>query len=74
MIFWSSLRSRLEHIARDHWNCRGWNLMSARTTCTVACSSDFRIWLIFACRPEAVLIVAISHARRRPLYWLERLT
>ena len=33
----------------------------------------FPYLVIFACRPQEVLIVAISHARRRPLYWLERL-
>jgi hypothetical protein len=33
----------------------------------------FPYLVIFACRPEEVLIVAISHARRRPHYWLERL-
>lgn len=29
--------------------------------------------VIFAFRPEDVAVVAISHARRRPFYWLERL-
>jgi hypothetical protein len=33
----------------------------------------FPYLVIFAFRPDEVLIVAISHARRRPLYWLERL-
>jgi plasmid stabilization system protein ParE len=28
---------------------------------------------IFANRPEELLIVAVAHVRRRPLYWLERL-
>jgi len=28
---------------------------------------------IFVCRPDETLVVAISHARRRPLYWAERL-
>ncbi|HVC92425.1 MAG TPA: type II toxin-antitoxin system RelE/ParE family toxin [Pirellulales bacterium] len=30
--------------------------------------------LIFMHRPPEVVVVAISHARRRPMYWLERLT
>ena len=34
----------------------------------------FPYLVIFACRPEEVLVAAVSHARRRPLYWLERLT
>ena len=29
--------------------------------------------LIVACRENEVLIVAIAHTRRRPLYWLDRL-
>ena len=29
--------------------------------------------VVFACRPDAVLIVAVSHVRRQPLYWLDRL-
>ncbi len=29
--------------------------------------------VIFRCRTEEVLIVAVSHVRRKPLYWLERL-
>jgi plasmid stabilization system protein ParE len=27
----------------------------------------------FVCRPHEVVIVAVSHVRRRPFYWLERL-
>ncbi len=34
----------------------------------------FPYLVIFVCQPEEVLVVAVSHARRRPLYWLERLT
>jgi len=34
----------------------------------------FPYLVIFACRPAEVLVVAISHARRRPLYWLDRLS
>jgi len=33
----------------------------------------FPYLVIFVHRPEQVVVVAISHARRRPLYWLERL-
>lgn len=29
--------------------------------------------VVFLNRPEEVLVVAISHVRRRPFYWLERL-
>lgn len=29
--------------------------------------------VIFARRPQEVVVVAISHARRRPMYWRERL-
>jgi plasmid stabilization system protein ParE len=29
--------------------------------------------VIFRRRPEEVLIVAVGHVRRRPLYWLDRL-
>jgi hypothetical protein len=29
--------------------------------------------VIFQCRPEELLVVAVSHVRRRPLHWLERL-
>ncbi len=28
---------------------------------------------IFVCRPDETVVVAVSHARRRPLYWLDRL-
>jgi hypothetical protein len=34
----------------------------------------FPYLIIFACRPSETLVVAIAHAHRRPLYWLERLT
>ncbi|HUY87564.1 MAG TPA: type II toxin-antitoxin system RelE/ParE family toxin [Pirellulales bacterium] len=30
--------------------------------------------VIFMHRPPEVVVVAISHARRRPMYWLNRLT
>ncbi|HEY3964253.1 MAG TPA: type II toxin-antitoxin system RelE/ParE family toxin [Planctomycetaceae bacterium] len=29
--------------------------------------------VIFVCRPKEVVVVAISHARRRPRYWVTRL-
>jgi ParE toxin of type II toxin-antitoxin system, parDE len=34
----------------------------------------FPYLVTFLYRPEEVAIVAISHARRRPLYWLERIS
>jgi plasmid stabilization system protein ParE len=34
----------------------------------------FPYLIIFTCRPNEILIVAITHVRRRPLHWLERLT
>ena len=27
----------------------------------------------FVCRPHELVVIAVSHARRRPFYWLERL-
>lgn len=30
--------------------------------------------MIFVCRPDEVVIVAVAHTRRRPLYWLNRLS
>lgn len=33
----------------------------------------FPYLVIFDNRPEEVLVVAIAHVRRRPLYWLDRL-
>ena len=33
----------------------------------------FPYLVVFACRPDETLVVAITHVRRRPLYWLERL-
>jgi hypothetical protein len=33
----------------------------------------FPYLVIFAPRPNEVLVVAIAHVRRRPLFWLERL-
>ena len=29
--------------------------------------------VIYACRPGEVLVVAVAHTRRRPLYWLGRI-
>lgn len=29
--------------------------------------------VIFRCRPQEVLVIAVSHVRRRPLYWLDRI-
>ncbi len=29
--------------------------------------------VIFLCRPDEVVVVAVAHTRRRPLYWLQRL-
>ena len=28
---------------------------------------------VFLCRPDEIVIVAVAHTRRRPLYWLSRL-
>jgi len=47
----------------------------------ISASDEFRRCLldrfpyvvVFRCRPDELLVVAVSHARRRPLYWLERL-
>jgi len=33
----------------------------------------FPYLIIFACHQNETLVVAIAHAHRRPLYWLERL-
>jgi hypothetical protein len=33
----------------------------------------FPYLVVFECRTDETLIVAVSHMRRRPLYWLERL-
>ena len=33
----------------------------------------FPYLVIFVCRPDEAVVVAISHARRHPLYWVERL-
>jgi hypothetical protein len=33
----------------------------------------FPYLIIFACRPDETLVVAVAHGRRRPLYWLDRL-
>jgi len=33
----------------------------------------FPIKLVYTVRDEALLLVAVFHARRRPGYWLERL-
>ena len=35
--------------------------------------ASFPIKLVFAVRDDALLVVAVFHARRRPGYWLERL-
>jgi plasmid stabilization system protein ParE len=29
--------------------------------------------VIYACRPDEVVIVAVTHTRRRPLHWMDRL-
>lgn len=33
----------------------------------------FPYLVLFECRSDETLVVAITHVRRRPLYWLERL-
>ena len=33
----------------------------------------FPYLVVFLRRPEEVVVLAVSHARRRPFYWLERL-
>lgn len=33
----------------------------------------FSYLVIFVFRPDGVIVVAVSHTRRRPLYWLDRL-
>ncbi len=33
----------------------------------------FPYLVIYRYRPDAILVVAISHVRRKPFYWLERL-
>jgi hypothetical protein len=34
----------------------------------------FPYLVIFTCRPDEILIIALTHVRRRPLHWLQRLT
>lgn len=29
--------------------------------------------VVFACRPYQLIVIAVSHSRRRPQYWLKRL-
>ena len=29
--------------------------------------------VIYVCRPDEIVVVAVAHTRRRPLYWLDRL-
>lgn len=29
--------------------------------------------VIYVCRPDEIVVVAIAHTRRKPLYWLDRL-
>lgn len=29
--------------------------------------------VVFVCRPDETLVVAVAHTHRRPLYWLSRL-
>jgi hypothetical protein len=36
--------------------------------------SRFPYLVIYRYRPDETLVIAVSHARRKPLYWLERLT
>ena len=33
----------------------------------------FPFAVICVCRPEEIVVVAVAHTRRRPLYWLDRL-
>ena len=33
----------------------------------------FPYLVVFMCRPEVIVVAAVSHVRRRPFYWLERL-
>lgn len=33
----------------------------------------FPYLVVYACQPAELLVVAVAHTRRRPLYWLERL-
>ena len=33
----------------------------------------FRYAVIYLCRPDEIVIIAVAHTRRRPLYWLDRL-
>jgi hypothetical protein len=33
----------------------------------------FPYMVVFACRDEELVVVAVSHTRRKPLYWLNRL-
>jgi hypothetical protein len=35
--------------------------------------NSFPYAVIFLCRPEETVVVAVAHTRRRPLYWLNRL-
>lgn len=33
----------------------------------------FAYLIVFACLTDETLVVAVAHARRKPLYWLKRL-
>ncbi|MBL9125626.1 MAG: type II toxin-antitoxin system RelE/ParE family toxin [Planctomycetaceae bacterium] len=59
------IRTRPESCGRlEHWS----GPRDIRR-CTL---SRFPYLVVFERRPQDVLIVAVSHARRRPFYWLER--
>ena len=34
---------------------------------------QFPYLVIYVCRPDETVVVAIAHTRRKPLYWLDRL-
>ena len=34
----------------------------------------FPFAVVYLCRLDEILVVAVAHTRRRPLYWLDRLT
>ena len=36
--------------------------------------NQFPYAVIFLCRPEEIVVVAIAHMHRRPFYWLDRLS
>jgi hypothetical protein len=67
------IEQALKRIESDPQSFPLWELSSGPHEIRRCVLKRFAYVVLFTCRPDETAVVAISHGRRRPYYWRERL-